>query len=311
MIEFLGFLGFLIVTGLTRHLAYEHVFIVNATASICIVFILYVRVFLHVCLDRVLTAKKRYPILCFVYSLLLLEASFAVLYFTKEFEYCSIKNLLLPTQIFMYSFSFLMFVFVKHHDWLNRKLYGKVYVTYIIIDTVLVLTYLLFDIVVTPEILMTAPNLVYVFAALLCAIFLVNINILLYKPYWLHKRALLIQIEKLIKSNQEIDLIDPPKKILQENEAVRELVYTLDYSPIRIFEVVLLVRTVYKLMLKTGRSYEESSIIAAGYANVIVLNLMKRKYDFSYLPSFVVKLLQKKPKPRIGSTANRRGKQVD
>lgn len=307
MIEFLSFLGFLVVAFLTKHLNYEFPFIMNATASICIVFILFVRVFLHICLDRVWLAKRRYLFLCCMYGLLLIEGSLAVLYFTKEFDYSSLNFLSKPIQAFMYIFSTLMFLFVKQHDLSCKKLYGKVYAAHVVLDAVLVVTYLILDFLVTPEKLAECPYLTFVFGGLLGLIFIINALILIYRPYWLHKKTLIICINNLIARHKEIDLIHPPKKVLQENDTIRELVYTLDYSPVRVFEAVSLIRIVYKLMIKAGRSYDDAAKLAAGYADVIVLNLMKRKYDFSYLPSFVVKFLQKKSSKNHNVELNRRG----
>lgn len=294
MIEFLGFLGYVIIALTTKHLSYEYAFVMNAVASICIVFILFIRVFLHICMDRVWIAKRRQIFLCIMYGILLIEAGLTVLYFTKEFEYSSLRFLLHPVQAFVYLFSIALLVFIKQHEFSNRKLYGYVYTVHVTLDTVLVATYLILDFLTTPDLLREQPSLICIFGGMLFSITLINAIILVYKPYWLHKRALKIRIQGLIKKHQEAELIHPPKKVLQENEAIRELVYTLDYSPIRILETVLLVRLVYKLMLKANRSYDEATKLAAGYANVIVLNLMKRKYDFSFLPSFTVKALQKK-----------------
>lgn len=294
MIEFLGFLGYAIVALAARHLSYEYAFIMNAVASICIVFILFTRVFLHICMDRVWIARRRQIFLCCMYGLLLIEAGLSVLYFTKEFEYSTLRFLQHPIQGFIYVFSLVMFVFVKQHEFSNRKLYGVPYTVHVILDTVLIANYLLLDFLITPDCIAEQPDLVLLFGVLLFAITIINTIILIYKPYWLHKRALKIRMQNMIKKHQEIDLIHPPKKVLQENEAIRELVYTLDYSPVRLFEAILLVKLIYKLMLKAGRSCEDATKLAAGYANVIVLNLMKRKYDFSFLPSFTVRALQKK-----------------
>lgn len=293
MIEFLGFLGYIIIALATKHLSYEYVFIMNAVIPICIAFILFNRVFLNICMDRVWIAKRRQIFLCTMYGIMLIGAGLAVLYFTKEFDYSSLRFLVQPIRMLAYLFSIALVVFIKQYEFSNRKLYGHSYTLQVTLDTTLIAAYLVLDFLVTPDLLREQPSLIFLFGKILFLLTVISVVIAIYKPYWLHKRALKIRIQNLINKHKEIELIQPPKKVLQENETVRELTYTLDYSPIRVLEVVLLVRFVHKLMLKANRSYDEATKLAAGYANVIVLNLMKRKYDFSFLPGFIVKALQK------------------
>lgn len=297
MIEFVAFLAFTILHHVFRAILDDQAYAatVNSTISLFIVFIIFTRFFLKICLNRVWSTQKRYPILCLFYFFMLIEGCLAVLFFGGDLQrpYAPWTYLTAASQVFMYGISTVMFVSVKWQDFSESRDLGKVYTAMHILDCLLIVFLLVCDLLIKPKHIVEDDWVLPIIESALFNTALVNILILQFRNYWLYKKSLMKKIENKIMLNQEKDLIDPQEKNLKTNKIMQDLIIVLDKSPIRVFEMNLVVKQLRDLLISYGRSIKESNRIAADFSSVIIINLMKRKNDFSYLPSFVVTKLQK------------------
>lgn len=306
MIEFLSFFAYVIVitfikcnisTSAFNEVAYMQV--VNSTISLLLVYILFVRVFFYICLNKVWKASRRYFLLCSFYSLLLVDANLAILFFTGELQYLQNvtgQNWIIPvSQVFMYSISLVMFVYVKVCRFKNRKTFGNIYFSLEILDSILLLIYALIDALNTAEDLLSpkGDKILFCIGLILALIAFVNLINRNFKDYWAHKKVLKVKIIQYIKNNQETELIKPLKRDLRKDSIMREIIVILDKSPCRVLEVSLLVRGFHNLLIEYGHKTESiATEYAAQFNALLVQNLMKRRYDFCLCPSFIVNFLQ-------------------
>ena len=308
MIEFIVFIVFVILQHVLKCFLEEgfYALSMNSMISLFIVFIVFTRFFLRVCVNKFWAASKRYPLLCLFYLFMLIEGCLAVLFFGGDLQrpYEPWNKLTIASQIFMYGCSLIMITMTKIQDFSERKELGKVYTVLHILDLILIAALLICDFILKPAHIQNKPCALLAIKLLLFNLMILNILILHFKKYWLYKIALIKKLENTILINNENSLIRPPKKDLKTNKIMQDLIIVLDKSPIRVLEMNSIVKQLRDLLVKNGRDIDYSNKMAADFSSVIIMNLMKRKNDFSYLPSFVIKQLQKYSKHK---SENKRG----
>ena len=287
MIEFFSLFGFLIVNIFMKN--FHPIFYgetMCATTSLCLVFILFGRVFLHIVKDKVWRANLRHFLMCLFYFILILDSFAAIVYFSGLATNLQMALI----RVFAYSLSIGMFIFVKAANFACAKLYDKSFIFLHIIDTLLIIMLTIFDILACPEYMTKKPAMVFMISILIL-LSIVNFLILNLRSFWMHKKSLFIKIETKIKNNDENSLLIQPKTI-QNSSTIREAAYVLDLAPIRVVEVNIIIKYVHDMLVLHGRSTQEATQLAADFGAIIIKTLMKRKYDFSLLPRPIVKLLQ-------------------
>ena len=295
MIELISCLGFIAVyiSVLLHNFSCEVWPVsINAMTVICIAFIVFGRLFLHVFMDKVWKAKRRYPLLCGAYCFLLLFCALAILNFNQHSQQLQ-TFFELGVKVAMCTIGLLALVIVKFHDFKERKLYSASYTVFEILDTLLIVKYICLTACVSKGVLAYHPELVADIVINLVLLWIVSSVILHYRPYWQHRRSLIQRIKQLIREGNEQRLIHPPRRDLSKDPLIKEMMLVLNYAPFRVLEYERLVKTVRKLMLEAGKPEKEATELAAGFATVLILNLMKRKHDFSYIPNFWLQRLQK------------------
>ena len=307
MIEFIVFIVFVILQHVLKCFLEEgfYAFSMNSMISLFIVFIVFTRFFLRICVNKYWAASKRYPLLCLFYLFMLIEGCLAVLFFGGDLQrpYEPWNKLTIASQIFMSGCSLVMITMTKMQDFSERKEFGKVYTALHILDLILIATLLICDFILKPVHIQNMPCALLVVKLLLFNLMILNILILHFKKYWLYKNALIKKLENTILIKDE-NSIKSPKKDLKTNKIMQDLIIVLDKSPIRVLEMNSIVKQLRDLLVKNGRDIDYSNKMAADFSSVIIINLMKRKNDFSYLPSFVIKQLQKYSKHK---SENKRG----
>lgn len=287
MIEFFSLFGFLVVNIFMKN--FHPIFYgetMCATTSLCLVFILFGRVFLHIVKDKVWRANLRHFLMCLFYFILILDSFAAIVYFSGLATNLQMALI----RVFAYSLSIGMFIFVKAANFACAKLYDKSFIFLHIIDTLLIIMLTIFDILACPEYMAKEPAMVFMISILIL-LSIVNFLILNLRSFWMHKKSLFTKIETKIKNNDENSLLIQPKTI-QNSSTIREAAYVLDLAPIRVVEVNIIIKHVHDMLVLHGRSTQEATQLAADFGAIIIKTLMKRKYDFSLLPRPIVKLLQ-------------------
>lgn len=287
MIEFFSLFGFLVVNIFMKN--FHPIFYgetMCATTSLCLVFILFGRVFLHIVKDKVWRANLRHFLMCLFYFILILDSFAAIVYFSGLATNLQMTLI----RVFAYSLSIGMFIFVKAANFACAKLYDKSFIFLHIIDTLLIIMLTIFDILACPEYMAKKPAMVFMISILIL-LSIVNFLILNLRSFWMHKKSLFTKIETKIKNNDENSLLIQPKTI-QNSSTIREAAYVLDLAPIRVVEVNIIIKHVHDMLVLHGRSTQEATQLAADFGAIIIKTLMKRKYDFSLLPRPIVKLLQ-------------------
>lgn len=287
MIELGALLGFILVNSVVKMtFPFFYAQTMCATTSLCLAFILFGRVFLHIVVDKVWRANTRHFLMCVIYFVLLLDGMCALYYFSNDSRTWQCHLI----QIFAYSLNTAMFLFVKIADFKSVKLYGSHFLVCQIIDCVLIgyLTY--FDIAATPEKLGGGESM-YRIITILALLAILNILILEFRAYWIHKKTLLSKLDTRIKNDEiEMILIEPPA--IKASGIIREVAYVLDNAPFRVIEVNLIVKQLHDLLESNGWSTQKATKLCGDFSSILIRTLMKRKFDFSLLPRPIVKLLQ-------------------
>ena len=306
MIEILALVGFLAVDIFTRKAVKDPLLaatILNATISACISFIVCVRAVLKITMEKIWRAEKRCLWLCLLYFLLLFVTALGVLFFGEQLLRFPVIQL--TVRFTIYAVLIFMFVFVNIMNLKDWKFYGKVYLCLEILDSVLLISLFCCDFTIGPELLIKDRSILLFLGLVLIVLAIVNNSVLYFRPYWLHKVSLMKLLQMKIKRGQENKLIEPPERNLKKDQVYKEITFCLDLAPNRVFEMNFIVAQVRSMLCKAGKSYKEATELCADFSSVLIKNLMKRKYDFSFLPNFVVKGLQKQDKRFDGK--NRRG----
>lgn len=308
MIELLAFLGYFLANLFLKKSVDEYTYIItiNSLTSMLIIFVIFMRILVKICLNRMYRINKRYSILCIIYFLLILTSCLAVMYFNgdlfKPYEYTKITNIL---QGCLYFVLVSLFLIEKILDFQQVKLMGNVYLLLNIIDLIVLSALTLTDCLVTPQILVNSKVPSTLVQILLLILAIINVVVLHFREYWEHKTNLLKMMSNLIKEGCEDVIIVPQEKNIKGNKFMEELSVVLKQAPFRILEMNDLIIKAHKYLLKEKRRKDQISRFLADFNSIIILNLMKRDWDFSYLPSFMVNFIQKYFKKR--GKENRRG----
>ena len=286
MIEFGALLGFILVNSAVKlNFPFFYAQTMCATTSLCLAFILFGRVFLHIAVDRVWRANTRHFLVCVIYFALLLEGMCALYYFSNDSRTWQCYLI----QVFVYSLSTVMFFFVKVANFKSAKLYGSYFLVYQIIDCVLIGYLMYFDITATPE--KIGERSIYRVIVILVLLAILNILISSFKTYWIHKKTLLSKFDTQIKNNKIKKILIEPTTI-KDNGTIREIAYVLDNALFRVIEANLIVKQLHDLLELNGWSTQEATELCGDFSSILIKTLMKRKFDFCLLPRPIVKLLQ-------------------
>lgn len=288
MCEILGLIGLIVINSIVswQYSAFYAVTI-NASISLCLAFILFMRVFLLIVQEKVWKANTRHFILCFLYFVLMLDGILGCICFSGDFIYN--KAVILTCRLITYTISFSMLIIHKIVQIKSAKLYGKPYLIFILVDAILIILFSILDIVVVPQNCGT-NQLIYALLLLLLLCF-TNYVLLYYREYWIHKKTLLSKFDTLCKRHKEYKLFEKPECI-KDSSILKEVAYVLDLAPVRVIEVNLIIKQLHDILVKNGVGYQKATSVAAEYSAVIISNLMRREYDFSLLFRPIVKMLQ-------------------
>lgn len=288
MIEFINLIGFSLIERFASNKDL-HIYaqVVNSTISLGFAYILFSRVFLHICLDKVWKASVRYFSLTLIYLVLLFDGCLAVLYFS------GFTGVLGPTwtlviQIIPYAFDLLMLLFVKIFYFKQRRTYETPYLFFDNLDTLVVFCYACFDIWVTPEKITENLKLVGVAYAFVAALCILN-NISLYnRNYWKCMKVYKIKLAYLVSQHKEAEVVHLGSEMQNIYGQIFESAFLRRWAPDQVVRAT-------KEVLRQHK-YTETSIesICTQLKIVLMKKLMKRKSDYYFIPRPILKLLQSK-----------------
>lgn len=288
MIEFINLIGFSLVERFASNKdLYIYTQVVNSTISLCFTYILFSRVFLHICLDKVWKASVRYFFLTLIYLGLIFDGCLAVLYFSGFVGVLG-STWTWVLQIITYSFDILMILFVKIFYFKQRRTYETAYMFFDNLDTLVVFCYACFDIWVTPEKLTENLKLVGVAYAFVAALCILNSISLYNRSYWKCMKVYKIKLAYLVSQHKEVEIVQLGPEMQNICSQIFESAFLRRWAPSQVVRAT-------KEVLRQHK-YAEASIesICAQLKIVLMKKLMKRKSDYYFIPRPILKLLQSK-----------------
>lgn len=282
MIETISLLGNLIVAIVVAtydvYQLFDKLLQLASIAANCISCLAFSRLYMQVYRDRSKPIRTRNHYLCLVYlffQMYLILHTLACLTDSKFKFY---------VMIYISVLNIVAFIVVKIKAFQKAYTHGSVYKFLHIIDAV-VLFMLHFVVVYSSTVQSKLQiSLILIVFGLCILSWILNRICVRFEPYWQHKKFFIDSVLQLLRENRDVELIEPVKKDITYNTIAKELMQVLNYAPNRLSEVSRIVKLVYRLLLSEGRSSIVANEIAAGYARVIIINLMKRQADFSSLP---------------------------
>lgn len=251
--------------------------------------------------DRVLSAKKRYARICFMYIVLMLNGILAVFYFSGYMMDYFITPVIILTVI--YGSIIAAFVATKYIELKQAHNYGQTYVAFLVAEILLTVALILIDAFETTAAMIMHPWLISLVILLFACLSAINLTRKWFEPYWYHKVILTARLSMLADSHKMDVAVVPPKREIENDAILREARFVLAKSFIRPLEVNRLTKYLHDLMIKTGYKKEVAVSYAAMLSQTLIINLMKRKHDFSYVPNFLLSIFDK---PHRLSKDNRR-----
>lgn len=265
--------------------------IMNAYLSMAIMIIVFCNFFIELLHNKYREAKRRYIMICILYGLLIIDGILGICYFSYILE----DNLIVKriVQIILYGSYIAALVFVK---WSNLKLtssYGKTYRNFIIIEIVLSAVLIILDYYIDGMVLAMHPWLMGAVKAILAILTITSLIVYQYTPYWNHKQILLTRLIMLVRTYQVDSAVVPPQREIESDAVLREVKYVLEQGFIRPMEMNRLTKQLYDLMLEKGYDRAPAVKYTAMFSQTIIMNLMRRKWDFSYIPNFILRWFRK------------------
>jgi len=273
----------------------------NASYSTLVVFTIFARGFLAITENRLLNSKKRTLMEALLFVLVIECLLSLYFYYFTVAEYRIIKHIvftlcltcLVLLKIYQFTGRYCPYLLFQKKDnyQFSRVKYGPKYKFWQTIDLLL----MLFAVVCSYYIDFRETNLyvsLLISLPIIC-IGLVNLHIRRAKAYWIALEEFKDQIKLLILKNEIDQIAYPPIKDLKDDYVFSRCVVILNKSTFRILEVRKLTFIVQKILLKEGYIFEKAHEIASGFLGVLNNNLMRRKYDDKFIPSFIINSLYK------------------
>lgn len=290
MIEVLGFLSVLLIDSLMKDFP-SYPAMVNSYVSMTLVFMAFANFIVLSLKDKVPSAVKRYTALCLTYALLIANGILAVFYFSYYvFSYPAAKIII---QIIVYMTYVTLLVFTKKFELKQAQNYGLAYKRLVIAYIAIVSALSVLDFFIDTKIMILHSIVISAIIVLLGLLALVSITIKSFIPYWYHKQILFMRLLKLANTYSIDKAVIPPQREIESDAILREVKYVLDRSFIRPVELNRLTKHLYRLMLKEGYDRQVAANYAGMWSETMICNLMRREYDFSLMPNFIIRKILK------------------
>lgn len=290
MINLISFISvFLVNLIMMRNDAYPEM--VNSYISIALMFSVFANFFIIILKDKVPSAKKRYSFMCILYIILMFNCILAAFYFSYYLmDYIWFKNFI---RIFIYGSFFVSLIITKVYEIRLERNLGKTYKKFIILETLILLVLSFLDIFETTQTMILYPWSISLIIILFGLLSIVNLLRTWFEPYWYHKNILFMRLLRLANNHILDTAVIPPQREIESDSILREVKWVLEKSFIRPMELNRMTKQLYNLMIQNGYDRQAAVSYAGMWSRTMIVNLMKRKYDFSYCPVFILNIINK------------------
>lgn len=290
MIELAVFLVLLIVDKLMSGRV-EYAQTMNAFVSIATMSVIFIKFFLVVVQNKSGITIRKYASICALYFFMMIDGILAAILFTGFVRADSIASIVIRALIYVSYISIL--VVSKFNALKDRLPLGKTYTALEIMSTVIISVLIVIDFFETPQMIAESNMSVKVSLALLVALALCSSTIDMSRKYWYHRNILMMRLAKLADTYKMDKAVIPPKREIESDYILQETKYVLEESFCRPYELSRLVKRLHDLMIDKGYTKSVAVEYAGLFAQTLVVNLMKRKYDFSIIPNPILKIFRK------------------
>lgn len=249
-----------------------------------LVFIIFGRCFMTISYMQTVAEKKRisFESIIFIVSTL----CFGTLYLKHTNIFPFLDNIY--PQIIIFIICFIIFLLVKIYV-IKNNTYGLRYLIWQIIDIVLLSACFFINLYINPKNL-TFSNGIFAILMML-ALGAVNEHIIRKLLYWTILNDFKAEINLMIAYGNISKITYPPEKNLETDPIYSKCVFILKNSTFRINEVHILSEIVRKSLLKYGYTFSKAQKISSEFLMVLNNNLMRRKYDNTYIPSILLNFI--------------------
>lgn len=259
--------------------------------STTIIFFIVIRLFRFYLNNKVYHQNKKVLYFSFIYTLTFLDGLLGVLYFSHYLD--RLKYLKMSIEIFINLSVFTVFLFVKYKDIKERKEYNSTYLYYQIMDLVVVFTLFVLSILIRPALLLKYS----IFSILIISLLIFDLCIKLYidrkKPYWYHKKVLFTYFDIIIQTNKLDDVLkEPLERNVSDDYILSESKYVMQFAFVRAYALNDITKVFYDKCKQYGMSNNDSIKYTALLSALLMTNLMKRRFDFAVMPTFIVNPVQ-------------------
>lgn len=290
MIELAVFFVLLIVNCIMSG-KIEYAQTMNAFVSIATMSVIFVKFFLVVVQNKSGITIRKYSSICALYTLMVADGILASVLFTGFVSVNSIASIAIRALIYTSYVSIL--VVSKINALKDRRPLGKTYMVLEIMSTVILSVLVVIDFLETPQMIARSNVSVKVSLALLAALAACSITVDTSRKYWYHRNILMMRLTKLADTYKMDKAVIPPRREIESDYILQETKYVLEESFCRPYELSRLVKKLHDLMIEKGYTKSVAVDYAGLFAQTLVVNLMKRKYDFSIIPNPILKIFRK------------------
>lgn len=288
MIEPIVFVMLFVVNFLLRD-SFEYALSMNAFVSTSVMSIIFLRCFVVTLNDKYKATTSKYVKLCLLYFALIFEGFLASTVFSNFVRTDSF--LAYAIRVVIYLVCVFVFIATKRIEFVDKRSYGSIYVKIETTMTIATILLLVVDILETPAFIVSNTWIVSIAMVLLAVVSVCSITISFFKKYWYHRSILLMRLAKLADNYKMNSAVIPPRREIESDYILQEAKYVLAESFIRPHELSKLVKALHDLMVNKGYTKEVATDYAGMFAQTLVVNLMKRKHDFSNVPNFIWRII--------------------
>lgn len=198
-------------------------------------------------------------------------------------------SLKLFLRIFIFFYALIGFCLIKYYDFKIAKDYTKKYLFCNSVDVILVVALLIIELLLTPENLKSHLYMTHIIVILLLTTALLKLYTDKKTDYWYHKKILYTKLYILIKTNKiQEQLKAPLKRVVSKDYILNDCKYIMERSFIRSYSLNSISKKFFKMCLDAKIEHEKAIEYTSILCCMLMMNLMKRSFDFVIMPTFIL-----------------------
>lgn len=227
----------------------------------------------------------------FIFSLAIVFVSLLAIVGISSFMgyYDNNLNLKLFLRIFIFLYALISFCLIKYCDFKIAKDYTKKYLFCNSMDVILVISLLIIEFLLTPEKLKDRMYIAQIIILLILTTTLLKLYTDKKTDYWYHKKILYTKLYILIKTNKiQEQLKAPLKRVVSKDYILNDCKYIMEKSFIRSYSLNSISKKFFKMCLDAKIDHEKAIEYTSILCCMLMMNLMKRSFDFVIIPTFIL-----------------------